>query len=35
MDRLEKWIVQTWTVGGVDSADVNRMEEWIMQMWTD
>jgi hypothetical protein len=32
---MEKWIMQTWTVGGVDNADVNRMEEWIMQMWTD
>jgi hypothetical protein len=34
VDRLEKRTVQTWTVGGVDSADVDRMEGWIMQMWT-
>jgi hypothetical protein len=26
--------MQMWTVGGVDSADVDRMEEWIMQIWT-
>ncbi len=32
MDRLEKWIMQTWTVGGVDSANVEGIEEWIVQM---